>query len=287
MTARILSGTDAAALWRAEVGGRVGALAADGIRPRLVTVLVGDDPASEVYVRMKLRAAARLGLDATGIRLEASATQEEVEAVVAGLADDDSVDGFLVQLPLPAHLEPIPVLQGIPPSKDVDGLTAASLGRMVLGLPGARPATPTGILRLLDHYGIPVAGRSVVVVGRSQLVGRPLSIMLSMAGRDATVTVAHSRTGDLPEITRRGEILVVAAGQPGLIGRDHVASGAVVVDVGVTRVGDELVGDVVFDEVAAVASAISPVPGGVGPMTIAALLANTVLLGEARMLRSE
>jgi len=287
VTASILSGTDAAALWRTQLAGRVGALAAEGIRPRLVTVLVGNDPASEVYVRMKLRSAARVGLEATGIRLEATAAQQEVEEVVAGLAADSSVDGFLVQLPLPAHLDPIPVVQGIPPSKDVDGLNVASLGRMVLGLPGPRPATPTGILRLLDHYGISIAGRPVVIVGRSRLVGRPLSIMLSMAGRDATVTVAHSRTGDLPDITRRGEILVVAAGQPGLIGREHVAPGAVVVDVGVTRVGDRLVGDVAAEEVAQVAGALSPVPGGVGPMTIAALLANTVLLTEARVASSE
>lgn len=280
MTARILSGTEAAAEWRAEIAGRVGALAADGLRPGLATLLVGDDPASAVYVRMKLRAATAAGLVARGVTLEASASQQEVEQAVADLASDPAIHGFLVQLPLPDHLDPVPVVQAIPTHKDADGLNTSSLGRVVLGLPGPRPATPTGVLRLLDHYDVATAGRHTVIVGRSQLVGRPLSIMLSAPGRDATVTVAHSRTPDLASVTRSAEILIVAAGSPGLIGAEHVAPGAVVVDVGVNRVGDHLVGDVRFDEVAAVASAISPVPGGVGPMTIAALLANTVMLAE-------
>jgi methylenetetrahydrofolate dehydrogenase (NADP+) / methenyltetrahydrofolate cyclohydrolase len=281
MTARILSGKDAAAVWRAEVAGRVGALADAGVRPGLATLLVGDDPASEVYVRMKGKAAERAGLRSFGVRLDASASQDEVLEAVSRLDEDPLVHGFLVQLPLPAHIDPAPVLQSIDPAKDADGLHATNLGRLVLGLPAPGPATPTGILRLLDHYGIALPGRRVTIVGRSQLVGRPLSIMMSAPGRDATVTVVHSRTSDLVEATRSADVLVVAMGRPGFIGAEHVADGAVVVDVGTTRVDDELVGDVRFDEVVEIAGAITPVPGGVGPMTIAALLANTVMLAEA------
>jgi methylenetetrahydrofolate dehydrogenase (NADP+) / methenyltetrahydrofolate cyclohydrolase len=283
--ARILSGKDAAAVWRAEVAGRVGSLAADGLRPGIATLLIGDDPASEVYVRMKLKAAEATGLQAFGIRLEASASQAEVEEAVGRLNDDPRVHGFLVQLPLPAHLDPAPILQRIDPAKDADGLHATNLGRLVLGLPGPGPATPTGILRLLDHFGVGLVGSRVTVVGRSQLVGRPLSIMMSAPGRDATVTVVHSKTADLAEATRSADILVVAMGRPGFIGAEHVADGAAVIDVGTTRVDDRLVGDVRFEEVAAIAGAITPVPGGVGPMTIAALLANTVMLAESNRSR--
>jgi methylenetetrahydrofolate dehydrogenase (NADP+) / methenyltetrahydrofolate cyclohydrolase len=279
--ARILSGKEAAAMWRAEVAGRVGALAVDGVRPGIATLLVGSDPASEVYVRMKLKAAEASGMRPFGIRLEASASQVEVEEAVGGLNADPRVNGFLVQLPLPDHLDPTPILQAIEPSKDADGMHATNLGRLVLGLPGPGPATPTGILRLLDHYGIGMSGSRVTVVGRSQLVGRPLSIMMSAPGRDATVTVVHSRTADLAGATRSADILVVAMGRPGFIGAEHVSEGTTVVDVGTTRVDGRLVGDVRFEEVAAVAGAITPVPGGVGPMTISALLANTVMLCEA------
>jgi methylenetetrahydrofolate dehydrogenase (NADP+) / methenyltetrahydrofolate cyclohydrolase len=282
-TALILSGKEAAARWREEITARVGSLVARGVRPGLATILVGDDPASGVYVRTKQKVAAEAGFRSSGIRLEASVSQAEVEEAVARLNADPEVHGFLVQLPLPEHVDAVPVLQGVDPSKDADGLHVTNLGRLLLGVPGPRPATPTGILRLLDHHGVELEGRRVTVIGRSQLVGRPLSVMMSEPGRDATVTVVHSRTADLVEATRSADVLVVAAGVPGFIGAEHVRPGAVVVDVGTSRVGDRLVGDVRFDEVVEIAAALSPVPGGVGPMTIAALLANTVWLAEAAM----
>ena len=278
---RVLSGTEAGALLRAEVAGRVGALAAMGKRVGLATLLVGNNPASEVYVRIKHRNALEAGIQSYDHRLPATAAQHEVEAFVEELNRDTEVDAFLVQLPLPDHLDPAPVLELILPRKDADGLHPHNLGRMVLGLPSPRPATPTGILRLLDFHDISTRGARVVVVGRSSLVGRPLSIMLSARGRDATVSVAHTLTGNLAAITREADILVVAAGRPGLISREHVKPGAVVVDVGTTRVDTGLVGDVLFDEVMEVAGGVTPVPGGVGPMTIAGLLWNTVLLAEA------
>ncbi len=277
---RVLSGTEAGALLRAEVAGRVGALADMGKRVGLATLLVGNNPASEVYVRIKHRNALEAGIRSYDHRLPATAAQHEVEAFVDELNRDPDVDAFLVQLPLPDHLDPAPVLERILPRKDADGLHPHNLGRMVLGLPAPRPATPTGILRLLDFHNISTKGARVVVVGRSSLVGRPLSIMLSSRGRDATVSVAHTRTGDLAAVTREADILVVAAGHPGLITAEHVRPGAVVVDVGTTRVDSNLVGDVVFEEVISVAAGVTPVPGGVGPMTIAGLLWNTVMLAE-------
>jgi len=278
MPAVILSGTEAAMVWRAEIAGRVGALAADGVRVGLATLLVGDDPASHTYVRGKHRAAEEAGIRSFDHRLTATATQHEVEATIDRLNDADDVNGFIVQLPLPDGLDSRKVVERITPGKDADGLHPFNLGRLALDAPGPRPATPSGILRLLDHFDIDTRGRRVVIVGRSVLVGRPLSIMLSGRERNATVTVAHTGTNDLPELTRSAEILVVAAGSPEMIGAEHVSRGTVVVDVGTTRVGDRLRGDVRFDEVAEVAAAITPVPGGVGPMTIAGLLANAVWL---------
>jgi methylenetetrahydrofolate dehydrogenase (NADP+)/methenyltetrahydrofolate cyclohydrolase len=260
MTARILSGTEAAAVWRAEIAGRVGALAADGKRVGLATLLVGDDPASAVYVRNKHKAAEAAGMRSFDLRLPASASQGEVAEAVERLNGDAEVDGYIVQLPLPRH----PV----------------NLGRMVSDVPGPRPATPTGILRLLDHYGIETRGARAVVVGRSTLVGRPLAVMLGIKGRDATVTLAHTATPDLEEVTARADLLFVAAGRPGLITGRHVKPGAFVVDAGTTRVDGGLVGDCVYDEVVEVAAGVTPVPGGVGPMTIAGLLFNTVALAE-------
>jgi len=277
---RTLSGIDAGALLRAEAAGRVGALADLGKRVGLATLLVGEDPASEAYVRIKHRKALEAGIRSYDHRLPATAAQHEVEAFVDELNRDPEVDAFLVQLPLPPHLDPAPVLERILPHKDADGLHPHNLGRLVLGLPAPRPATPTGILRLLDHYDVPTRGARVVVVGRSSLVGRPLSIMLSARGRDATVSVAHTLTPSLAEVTREADILVVAAGYPGLIRAEHVKPGAVVIDVGTTRVDSGLVGDVVFEDVIGVAGGVSPVPGGVGPMTIAGLLWNTVMLAE-------
>lgn len=281
MTALILSGREPGAVVRAEVAGRVGALAHDGIRVGLATLLVGDDPASQLYVGIKHRAALEAGITSIDRRLPATATQEEVEEVVDELNADPVVDAFIIQLPMPDHLDAARILQRMDPRKDADGLHPVNLGRMVLGLPAPRPATPTGILRLLDHYDVSTVGLDVVVVGRSSLVGRPLSIMLSQKPHDSTVSVVHTATRDLAAVTSRADLLVVAAGSPGLIGGSHVKPGATVVDVGTTKVDGNLFGDVVHDEVAAVAGALTPVPGGVGPMTIAGLLANTVMLAEA------
>jgi len=280
MTARILSGTEAAAAWRAEIAGRVGSLAADGKRVGLATLLVGDDPPSAVYVRNKHKAAEAAGMRSFDHRLPATATQGEVEGLVQRLNEDEAIDGYIVQLPLPNHLDPGRVLVGMDPAKDADGLHPVNLGRMVLDVPAPRPATPTGILRLLDHYGIATRGMKAVVVGRSTLVGRPLSVMLGSKGRDATVTVAHTGTVDLVEVTTGADLLFVAAGRAGLITGAHVKPGAFVVDAGTNSVDGHLVGDAVFDEVVEVAAGVTPVPGGVGPMTIAGLLFNTVLLAE-------
>jgi methylenetetrahydrofolate dehydrogenase (NADP+)/methenyltetrahydrofolate cyclohydrolase len=280
MAARVLSGTEAAAVWRAEIAGRVGGLAAEGERVGLATLLVGDDPASAVYVRNKHKAAEAAGMRSFDLRLPASASQGEVEEAVDRLNGDAEVDGYIVQLPLPGHLDPAPVLGGMDPDKDADGLHPVNLGRMVSDVPGPRPATPTGVLRLLDHYGIETRGARAVVVGRSTLVGRPLAVMLGVKGRDATVTVAHTATSDLEEVTTVADLLFVAAGRPGLITGRHVKPGAFVVDAGTTRVDGGLVGDCVYDEVVEVAAGVTPVPGGVGPMTIAGLLFNTVALAE-------
>lgn len=281
MTATLLTGKEPAAILRAEVAGRVGALAAEGLSVGLATLLVGDDGPSGVYVAMKHKAAVKAGIKSIDRRLDAEATQDEVDAAVDDLNRDPAVSGYIVQLPLPGHLDTDRTILRIDPGKDADGLHPVNLGRMVLGMPAPRPATPSGILRLLDHYEIGTAGKHVVIVGRSGLVGRPLSVMLSQRPWNATVTVAHSATADLAELTRSADILVVAAGNPGLIGADHVTPGTVVVDVGTTKTDAGLVGDVRFDEVAEIASAITPVPGGIGPMTIAQLLANTVILAEA------
>ena len=281
MTATLLTGKEPAAILRAEVAGRVGALAAEGLSVGLATLLVGDDGPSGVYVAMKHKAAVKAGSKAIDCRLDAEATQDEVDAAVDDLNRDPAVNGYIVQLPLPGHLDTDRTILRIDPDKDADGLHAVNLGRMVLGLPAPRPATPSGILRLLDYYEIGTAGSHVVIVGRSGLVGRPLSVMLSQRPWNATVTVAHSATADLAGLTRSADILVVAAGNPGLIGSEHVAPGTVVIDVGTTKTDAGLVGDVEFDQVSEIASAITPVPGGIGPMTIAGLLANTVIMAEA------
>jgi methylenetetrahydrofolate dehydrogenase (NADP+)/methenyltetrahydrofolate cyclohydrolase len=281
MTARILTGKEPAAAQRAEVADRVAALAADGVSVGLATLLVGDDPASAVYVGMKHKAAVQAGIKSIDRRLSAEATQEEVDAAIDDLNADPEVTAYIVQLPLPQHLDTDRALMRIDPRKDADGLHALNLGRVVLDLPAPRPATPSGVLRLLDFYDVGTSGQNVVIIGRSQLVGRPLSIMLSQKSRNSTVTVAHSRTKDLAGVARSADILIVAAGSPGLVGGDHVAPGAVVVDVGTTKTESGLTGDVRFDEAAEVAAAITPVPGGIGPMTIAGLLANTVFIAEA------
>jgi len=280
VTARILSGKEVAAAVEAEVAARVAALAARGKSVGLATVLVGEAPASQVYVRGKHRAAARVGMRSFDHTLPAETPAAELTALIDRLNADPAVDGILVQMPLPGGLDPLPFVERIDPAKDADGLHPMNLGRLVLGRPGLRPATPSGILRLLDHYGIETRGAFVVVVGRSFLVGRPLAILLGLKGRDATVALAHTATRDLPDLTRRADILVAAAGVRGLIGADHIRPGATVVDVGVNRTEFGLVGDVDFVVVAEVAGAITPVPGGVGPMTIAGLLENAVFAAE-------
>jgi len=280
LTARVLSGSEVAAAVRGEVASRVAALGARGRAVGLATVLVGDDPASQVYVRGKHRAARGAGMESVDLVLPAYASQLDVERAVAELNGDPSIDGFIVQLPLPGHLDARRVLDAIDPDKDADGLHPANLGRLVLGEPGPRPATPSGILRILDHYHVETSGVEAVIVGRSFLVGRPLALMLGDRERNATVTVAHTRTRDLAGVTRRADLLVVAAGRAGLVGAEYVKPGAVVIDVGTNRTEEGLVGDVDFESVSAVAGAITPVPGGVGPMTIASLLENTVTAAE-------
>ena len=248
----------------------------------LATVLVGADKPSQIYVRMKQKKADEAGMLSKGVELPDTATQAEVEAVVAALAADPAVHGILVQLPLPAHLDPEPVLKLVPPEKDVDGLTELSMGRLVRGLPGHVPCTPLGVMRLLDRYGVATSGKRAVVVGRSTLVGLPQVLLLGRKGIDATVTLAHSRTPDLAAVCREADIIIAAAGQARIITAVCVKPGAAVVDVGVSRSETGIVGDVDFDSVQAVAGAITPMPGGTGPMTIACLLENT--LAGARML---
>ncbi|NOX30729.1 MAG: bifunctional 5,10-methylenetetrahydrofolate dehydrogenase/5,10-methenyltetrahydrofolate cyclohydrolase [Actinobacteria bacterium] len=242
----------------------------------LATVLVGDDKPSRLYVKSKHKKAQQAGMLSRHVELGADATQAEVETVVGELADDPSVHGILVQLPLPDGLDPEPVLDLVPPEKDVDGLTERSMGRLVRGKPGLVPCTPLGVMRLLERYGIETAGKTAVVIGRSTLVGLPQVLLLGRKGVDATVTLAHSRTADLVETCRNADIIVAAAGIAKLIGAEHVKPGATVIDVGVSRTGDGIQGDVDFDAVQAIAGAITPMPGGTGPMTIACLLQNTL-----------
>ena len=250
-------------------------------RISLATVLVGDDGPSQRYVRNKHAQAAKAGLISRNEVLPADAGQSRVEQTVRDLAEDPDVHGILVQSPLPAGYDDEVILDLIPAVKDVDGLTTASMGRLVRDLPGLVGCTPLGVMRLLERYGIETRGRRAVVVGRSMLVGIPLSLLLARRGADATVTIAHSRTVDLAGVCREADILVAAVGQPKMITPDHVKPGAVVVDVGISRTDEGIVGDVDFESVRTIASAITPMPGGTGPMTIACLLENT--LSAARL----
>ena len=276
--ARIIDGKQVAAELRASVAARTALLP---YRPGLAVVLVGEDPASTVYVRNKDRAATAAGIAARTIRLPASTTQAELLAVVAGLNADDAVDGILVQLPLPAQIEARPVLEAIDPAKDVDGFHPINVGRLHEGRATLVPCTPLGVMKLLAHAGVMLRGARALVLGRSAIVGKPMAALLTAA--DATVTVAHSRTRDLPAECRRAEVLVAAVGRAEMVRGDWVANGATVIDVGINRTADgRLVGDVAYDECAAVAGAITPVPGGVGPMTIACLLENTLKAALAR-----
>jgi methylenetetrahydrofolate dehydrogenase (NADP+) / methenyltetrahydrofolate cyclohydrolase len=287
MSAEILSGTETAAALRKELAARVEAIrAAQGWVPGLATVLVGDDPASRAYVGMKNRAAGEVGIHSRQIDLPADVPEAELLGCVEGLNADPAIHGILVQLPLPDHIREARILEAIRPEKDVDGFHPVNVGRLSTGDRDVlAPCTPAGIVELLLRNGHDPSGRHVVVVGRSNIVGKPMASLLLRKGRggDATVTVAHSRTPDLGAVTRLADILIVAVGWPGTVTADMVRPGAVVVDVGVNRVDDpsaekgyRLVGDVDFEGVRAVAGAITPVPGGVGPMTIATLLSNTL-----------
>jgi len=255
-----------------------------GRPPGLAVMRVGDDPASGAYVRNKEKAAAWTGMATFGGHFPSDTDQGTLLRVIHDLNSHPHVDGILVQLPVPRHLDPVALLTAIDPDKDVDGLHAANLGKLVRGEPGLQSCTPLGVMALLEEYGIPIAGRTAVVVGRSILVGKPLALML--LGADATVTIAHSRTPDLGALTRTADILVSAVGNPSLITAAMVKPGAVVVDVGINRVGSRLVGDVAYDPVSAVASHITPVPGGVGPMTVTMLLSNTVHSYQQRLFRA-
>jgi methylenetetrahydrofolate dehydrogenase (NADP+)/methenyltetrahydrofolate cyclohydrolase len=247
----------------------------------LATVLVGDDGPSQRYVRSKHAKAAEAGLTSRHVDLPATASQAEVETSVRELVDDPTVHGILVQLPLPDGLDPEPVLDLIPPEKDVDGLTERSMGRLVRGRPGLVGCTPLGVMRLLERYDVPTSGKRAVVIGRSTLVGLPLSLLLNRKGTDATVTMAHSRTADMAAVVREADIVVGAAGQARMITADMVKPGAAVIDVGVSRTEAGIVGDVDYGPVSEVAGWITPMPGGTGPMTIACLLENT--LSAARL----
>lgn len=278
MTARLIDGKAVAAALRASVAAKVATLP---WRPGLTVILVGDDPASETYVRNKDKAAAQAGINAQTIRLPAETKQQVLLARIKALNADPAVDGILVQLPLPPHIDAEAVVEAVSPEKDVDGFHPVNVGRLASGRAGLVPCTPLGVMRLLAHAKVQTNGARALVLGRSAVVGRPLVGLLLAA--DATVTVAHSHTRELEEECRRAEILVAAIGRPQQVRGDWIRPGATVIDVGINRLPDgKLVGDVAFDECAAVAGAITPVPGGVGPMTIACLLENTLAAAERR-----
>ena len=282
MTATIIDGKAIAAGLRARVAERVAAIAAAGERvPGLALVLVGDNPASRVYVKSKMRLTRETGMRSFDHLLPVSTSQSELLDLVARLNADDAVDGILVQLPLPSGIDSVAVLNAVDPAKDVDGFHPLNAGRLMTGQHALVPCTPKGCMALIRSVQPALAGLHAVVVGRSNIVGKPMAQLLLAA--DCTVTIAHSRTRDLPAICRQGDVLVAAVGRPGMIRTEHVKPGAIVIDVGINRTADgKLVGDVLTAEVAEVARAITPVPGGVGPMTIACLLQNTVEAYEAR-----
>jgi methylenetetrahydrofolate dehydrogenase (NADP+)/methenyltetrahydrofolate cyclohydrolase len=282
MTAVILDGKATAAAIKEDLAKRVAALTRAGIVPGLGTVLVGDDPGSHAYVAGKHRDSVQVGIASIRRDLPADATQEQVDAVIDELNADPACTGYIVQLPLPAGLDAHRVLNRMDPAKDADGLHPVSLGRLVLGEPGPLPCTPRGIVELLRRYDVPIAGADVTVIGRGITVGRALGLLLTRRSENATVTLTHTGTKDLPGHTRRADIVVVAAGRPGLLTADMVKPGAAVLDVGITRTDAGLVGDVA-PEVAEVAGYLAPMPGGVGPMTRAMLLANVVDAAEQRL----
>lgn len=279
MTAKLIDGKAIASQYRAECAIRVARLKDAGTLPGLAVVIVGDDPASKVYVRNKALACHSIGMHSEVFALSEDTTQAHLLHFVKNLNADDAIHGILVQLPLPAQIDARAVIAEIAPEKDVDGFHYQNIGSLVVGETAYFPCTPWGVMKMLEHEGIAIEGRNAVVVGRSIIVGKPMALMLINAG--ATVTVCHSKTRDLGSMTRQADILVVAVGKARLIGASHVKPGAIVIDVGINRLPDgKLCGDVDFDAVAPIASRISPVPGGVGPMTIAMLLGNTVKSAE-------
>jgi methylenetetrahydrofolate dehydrogenase (NADP+)/methenyltetrahydrofolate cyclohydrolase len=275
MAARVIDGKAVAARVRAEVAGEVEAFSrANGRVPGLATILVGDDPASAVYVAGKQKACAEVGMQGFNHPLPADTPQSEVEALIERLNADPQVSGILLQLPVPDHMDGVYLTGLVDARKDVDGLTPVSAGLLALGREGLRPCTPTGVMLLLAEAGAQLEGSEAAVVGRSNLFGKPMAQLL--LGANATVTVCHSRTRDLAAVCRRADVLIAAVGRPQMVRGDWVKPGATVIDVGMNRTEDGLFGDVAFDEAAEVAAAITPVPGGVGPMTIACLLRNTL-----------
>lgn len=278
MTATIIDGKAIAARKRAEVAIRVQALEARGITPGLAVVIVGDDPASEVYVRGKEKACDEVGIYSTKHTLPETTTQAELLALVGELNCRSDIHGVLVQLPLPGHIDEDAVIEAIDPAKDVDGFHPLSVGKMLVGQQTFLPCTPHGVMMLLEETGVDLTGKEVVVVGRSNIVGKPVSMLL--LSKNATVTICHSRTADLDFHTGRADVLVVGVGQPEMIKGSAIKPGAIVIDVGINRVDGRLVGDVEFDTAVERAGAITPVPGGVGPMTIAMLMDNAVTAAE-------
>ena len=285
MTASLIDGKAIAAAILDEAADDVRALRAEGISPGLAAVLVGDDPASHVYVRNKIKACGRVGVDSRVFTLPSSSTHGDLLDLVRSLNRDDTFHGILVQLPLPPHLDPFPIIEALDPAKDVDGLHPMNMGLLAVGRPGFVPATPAGILRMLLQLGVDPDGKTVVICGRSNIVGKPLALLLSREGKHAnsTIVLCHTHTHDIGSLMRSGDIVVIATGDPQWVKADMIRPGAVVVDVGINRVADasakrgyRLVGDVDFDEVKEVASMITPVPGGVGPVTVAMLVDNTV-----------
>ena len=275
MVARILDGKALAASIRADLKQKVAALVQRGVRPGLAVILAGDDAASRVYVRNKVLASEQTGVRSELCEFPSSVAESELLERVAALNADAAVHGILVQLPLPKQVDAARILQTVSPAKDVDGFHAANLGALLAGNPAVVPCTPAGVMRLLEHAGVPLAGRQAVVIGRSSIVGKPLVLLLLQ--RDATVTICHSKTKNIESMTRQADILVAAVGSAKLVGGAMVKPGACVIDVGVNRLADgSLAGDVDFDAVKEVAGWITPVPGGVGPMTIAMLLENCV-----------
>ena len=273
-----IDGREVAKKWKENAAQRAQALTEKGVTPHLAVIVAGDNPASQVYVRNKENACLRAGIRSTILRLPESCTQEELEGAVAALNADQSVHGILVQLPLPKGLDEARVLALIDPEKDVDGFHAMNTGKLMNGQPGFVPCTPLGVMKLLEAYNIPTRGRHAVVIGRSNIVGKPMAMLLLAA--DATVTVCHSKTENLADITRQADILVAAVGRANFVTGDMIKPGATVIDVGVNRLDGALVGDVNAEEAAQKAAYLTPVPGGVGQMTIAMLLSNTLDAAE-------